>query len=242
MERPCGHCVAALAALVATSLLASWLMVSTIGDNNDLGWRAVLPGLLILSAFAAAGLADAPFRLPRAARIAAVVLIPIGLPHTIAIARHNLLGSPSDEAPVLARSVELWEAVRRHADPADRIANNPLFLQATTLWPANISWALLADRSSCYAGRELALAFAPLSAERRKEIDAQFVRVFMGDAALDDIRDLARRYDCRIAVVTPQDGAWQRDPFAASPLYRLVEAEPGRWRIYLRQDDGPRHL
>ena len=127
--------------------------------------------------------------------------------------------------------------MRRHADPADRIANNPLFLQATTLWPVNISWALLADRSSCYAGRELALAFAPLSAERRKEIDAQFVRVFRGDAAPDDIRDLARRYDCRIAVVTPRDGAWQRDPFAASPLYRLVEDETGRWRIYVRQDE-----
>ncbi|HYN38849.1 MAG TPA: hypothetical protein VES39_06340, partial [Rhodospirillales bacterium] len=36
--------VAALAALAATSLLTTWLMASKVADNNDLGWRAVLPG------------------------------------------------------------------------------------------------------------------------------------------------------------------------------------------------------
>jgi len=35
-------------------------------------------------------------------------------------------------------------------------------------------------------------------------------------------------------VVTPQDGAWQRDPFAVSELYRLVENNADRWRIYRR--------
>ena len=49
----------------------------------------------------------------------------------------------------------------RHIDRA--IANNPLFLKDLTPWPVNISWALLANRSSCFAGREMAIAFAPLS-------------------------------------------------------------------------------
>ena len=49
----------ALSAVSATSLVASVLLVSTVGDNNDLGWRAVLPGLLVLTAAAAAGLARA---------------------------------------------------------------------------------------------------------------------------------------------------------------------------------------
>ena len=33
-------------------------------------------------------------------------------------------------------------------------------------------------------------------------------------------------------VLTSEDGAWQRDPFAASGLYQLVESSPERWRIY----------
>lgn len=226
---------AALAALAMASLLATWLLVSTVGQNNDLGWRAILPGLLILTALAAAGLSRAP-GLRGMARIGVVVLILLGLPHTIDIARGNLLGLRSSEADsAFARSPELWAAVRRHAAPADRIANNPLFLQDATLWPANISWALLADRSSCWAGRELALAFAPLPSGRRTEIEAQFVRVFEGDGTPDDLHDLAWRYDCRLAVVTSRDGAWRRDPFARSPHYLLAEGESGRWRIYVRR-------
>jgi len=33
-------------------------------------------------------------------------------------------------------------------------------------------------------------------------------------------------------VLTAEDGAWQRDPFAASGHYQLVESSPERWRIY----------
>ena len=35
----------------------------------------------------------------------------------------------------------------------------------------------------------------------------------------------------RVAIVTARDGAWTRDPFAASPLYRLIEGND-IWRIY----------
>ena len=79
-----------------------------------------------------------------------------------------------------------------------RVANNPLFLEDVTPWPVNISWALLANRSSCFAGRELALAFAPLSPERREAINAQFVRVFAGNGTPDDVSDMATKYDCEV--------------------------------------------
>ena len=39
---PDRQAVPALALLVATSLVTAWLLASVIGDNNDLGWRAVL--------------------------------------------------------------------------------------------------------------------------------------------------------------------------------------------------------
>jgi hypothetical protein len=42
---------------------------------------------------------------------------------------------------------------------------------------------------------------------------------------------MAARYDCRVVVVTAQDGAWRKDPFSTSARYRLVE-DDARWRIY----------
>ncbi len=98
-----------------------------------------------------------------------------------------------------------------------------------------MSWALLADRSSCFAGRELALAFAPLPADRREAINAQFVRVFAGEGTADDVDDMAKKFGCDVVVVVAQDGAWSNDPFASSPDYRLAEYREGQWRIYVSQ-------
>ncbi len=119
-----------------------------------------------------------------------------------------------------------------------RFVNNPLFLRDVTPWPVNISWALLADRSSCFAGREMALAFAALPADRREAINAQVVRVFAGRGGADDVDELAKKFACDVVVVVPQDGAWNNDPFAASPNYRLAESRDGRWRIYVKAGEG----
>ncbi len=184
----------ALAALVAVSFVATWLLASTIGDNNDLGWRAVLPGVMILTAFAAAGLSRwISFGTPVMAAAVAASLA-AGLFESVQIINGNLVFAPAPTARTFATTPEMWAAVRRHAFASDRIANNPLFLEDVTPWPVNISWALLANRRSCYAGKELALPFAPISKERRDEIDAQFVRVFAGKPADGDIDQLAGRY------------------------------------------------
>jgi hypothetical protein len=101
-----------------------------------------------------------------------------------------------------------------------------------TAWPVNISWALLADRRSCYAGYNLGIPVAPVSAARRTEIDELFIRVFEGNAKEGDLQQLADRYRCDVVLVTAQDGAWPRDPLASSNIYVLVEERPGAWRIY----------
>jgi hypothetical protein len=235
--RPEKLATAALACLAAAGLLASWLLVSTLGDNNDLGLRAVLPAAAVLIAAAAAGL----LLLPRRAVIAATALggLILSLPDTVAMIRSNVDGTPTPDGAVFAQAPELWQAVRRYAAPTARVANNPLFLQDLTPWPANISWALLANRSSCFAGRELALALAPLSDAGREAINAQFVRVFAGEGTAQDVDDMAKKYVCDVVVVVPQDKAWNNDPFAASADYRLAENRDGRWRIYVAAKADP---
>ena len=44
-------------------------------------------------------------------------------------------------------------------------------------------------------------------------------------ATADDVRErLPAATTAALVVVTAQDGAWANDPFAASPLYELVES------------------
>ncbi len=218
--------------LAGASLAVSWLMVSTIGGNNDLGWRAVLPACLVLTVFAVAGLVQWLGTRLRLA-IAGFVAIALGLPSGIDILSYNVTGSRDPADAAFAATPELWAAVRRHAGPADRVANNPLFLASMTPWPINISWALLSNRRSCYAGHDFALPFIPLPRPRLRAIDAQFNRVFSGDGWPDDLRELATKYGCKVVVVTALDGAWTRDPFTTSEHWRLVESSAQGWRIYV---------
>jgi hypothetical protein len=226
-----------LAPLVGVSLGAAWVLASTVGDNNDLGWRAVLPAILLMIAFAAALIAHWPERTARRVAALAAAGVLLALPETIVLVRENAFGLRKPSERVFAATPALWQAVRRHTAPAERVANNPLLLADMTPWPVNISWALLANRRSCYAGYELAIAFAPISATRRAEIETQFVRIFAGAPMPGDVAAMADRFHCDVVVVTPQDGAWQRDPFGASGVYRLVDTDADAWRIYRRATD-----
>jgi hypothetical protein len=224
-----------LGLLAAAGLTISWLLVSRLGDNNDLALRAILPAAMILIALAAAATLAAPQRgLRRAIAAFALGGLMLSLPDSAMMIYSNWRGTAVADEAVFAQTPELWTAVRRHAPAGARVANNPLFLEDLTPWPANMSWALLADRSSCFAGRELAIPFAALSSERREAINDQFIRVFAGKAQTGDVSELATKYDCTVVVVVPQDGAWANDPFAASADYRLAESRDDRWRIYVR--------
>ena len=224
--------IAALAALAAASLVVTWLLTSRLGDHNDLAWRAVLPGVLVLIIAAAAGLARWMSRRAYGAAFAAIAALILGVPGAVDLAIRNARGHASGSAAALAQAPALWAAVRTHASADDRVANNPLYLADATPWPVNISWALLANRRSCFAGRELALAYVALPDARREVINAQFIRVFSGQGSPADASALADQYACRVMVITPADGAWTNDPFAANASFRLVEFKPDRWKIY----------
>ncbi len=225
--------VRALTALAAVSLACGWLLVSTTGENNDLGWRSILPGVMVMTVYAAAGLSRWMVTAPRTVAAVVALGLALGLPDGVGILKGNLRGEPTPQGAVFAQSPALWEAVRRWTPPDGRVANNPAFLKDLTPWPVNISWALLAQRRSCFAGDELALAFAAITPRQRGALTALFARVFAGEGTREDVEVMAKRYGCVTAVVTAQDGAFANDPFAISPRFRLAETVPGQWRIYV---------
>jgi hypothetical protein len=227
--------IVGFAVLAGASFSIPWLLASTIA-NNDLAWRGVLPGILVLTIFAAAGIARW-VTTARARATAAFVCIALGISGGVGIAWENVVGLPSTSAAALAQTPEMWAAVRRHAAPDERVGNNPLFLDDSVRWPINISWALFADRRACYAGWNFARAFVPLPKPDIDRLETLFDRVFAGHGTAEEVGDLATKYRCRVIVVTNRDGAWNSDPFAASSYFHLVEQKEGQWRIY-RADDA----
>ena len=222
-----------LLALAAISLLIAGYFAITFAENNDLGWRAVLPAVSVLTIFAATGLARwiaAPRLLAAALSLG---LLALALPRSFQLVAENVRGpAPSAAGQAFATTPDLWAAVRRVTPPAERVADNPQFMAEMLPWPVNISWALFADRASCFAGSELVLPYSSLPRHRVDAVDEQFQRVFDGHAETQDVHDLAARYQCRTVVLTPQDGAWANDPFAASGDYALVDEKPQTWKIY----------
>jgi hypothetical protein len=222
-----------LGLLVAASLICTWLLVSTVGHNNDLGWRAVLPAVLVVTAVAAAGIAHWIARSSKAPIAVALIAVLLGFPDGALLIAGYVKGDATPDGFAFAKDSEMWEAVRKYANKNDRIANNPLHVSTLTPWPINSSWALLANRRSCFAHSDLAIALVSLRPEERADIAARFARVFDGLGSEEDVTILDRDYGCRVVVLTPADAAWTHDPFAQTPRYRQVEAMPLRWRIYV---------
>jgi hypothetical protein len=224
--------VAPLSAVALVSIAAAGLFVSTVGDNNDLGWRAVLPGLMIAIAFAGGCFAQALERRHRGTVIVGLLSLALALPDGVALLRRNAVGETSADAARFAGAPVLWAAVRRHAATNERVASNPHMTGRLLPWDISLSWALLADRRSCFAGNELTLTFAPISRAARARASDLFDRVFAGTADAGDIAALKNQFDCRVIVLTPEDGAWQHDPFATDPSFTRVADDSSKWRIY----------
>jgi hypothetical protein len=224
--------VISLAVLATVSLSVGSVMVSTIAANNDLAWRGVLPGILALIALTAAGLGRYLQVMQIRYAVVMMAIIVLGLTSG-ARNLYSYLDVPLQaSAKRFLDSVQMWAAVQKHSAAGERVANNPDFLADMTPWPINISWALLANRRSCYAGPDFALPFAPVTRKRRAEVDAQFTLLFSGKLGRGDIDQMAAEFNCSIVAVTPEDGAWTTGPLASESPYDLLESKSDAWRIY----------
>ncbi len=218
------------AATAVASLVVAALLRSVI-DNNDLGWRAELPAVLVLMGVTGGVTA----RLVAGRRWRAVTAVAacflLSLPDGAGMVRAFASGYHSDEAGALAASPALWAAVRHATGKQERVLDNPAFLAGVTPWEDNISWALFSDRPSCFSGWQSVVAYGALPRAGLDGLDAMVKRVFAGKPRASDLAVLVGQFGCRIFVVSPGDGAWLADPFAGQAGFASVEDKP-QWRIY----------
>jgi hypothetical protein len=224
--------VISLCVLAAVSLGVGSVLISTMASNNDLAWRGVLPGVVVLITLTAAGLGRYLYVMRARYAIATLAIVALGLTGGARNIYSYLNVGSQASAKSFLDSVQMWAAVQKHSALGERVANNPSFLADITPWPINISWALLANRRSCYAGPDFALPFAPVTLDRRAEIEAEFTRLFSGTLSRSDIDQMAAEFNCSLVVVTPEDRAWATGPLASDSQYHLVESKPDAWRIY----------
>ena len=111
--------VKVFACLAGAGLVVSWLFVSTLGTNNDLGLRAILLAEVVLIVMTAAGMAGLKSGSLRAPIVAAALAgLVLSVPDFIQTMRDNIVApqQPPD-AKVFAAGADLWAAARRHAGP-----------------------------------------------------------------------------------------------------------------------------
>ena len=224
-----------LAINTLSGLVAAWLLVSTLASNNDLSWRAMLMASVGLIIFAAVGISSWLSSRRYLAVGLALCSFAIGIPETMLQIERNFAGDYDVSGKSFAVMPSMWQAVREVSRTDERVANNPRSLEALTPWPVNIGWALLADRRSCYAGWELTQVYTAVPHQKLWTIDDTFKQIFAGRGSPAQVHALATTFDCSVAVVTKDDGAWLNDPFRDSPDFVLVREQPNAWRIYHRK-------
>ena len=82
--------IALFACLAGAGLVTSWLLVSTLGENNDLGLRAIIPAEIVLIVVVAAVLTSMP---SRAILIVAVAGLVLSLPDAASMIQDNVFGT-----------------------------------------------------------------------------------------------------------------------------------------------------
>jgi hypothetical protein len=224
----------AIIATVTCLVLAGFVRGAVV-HNNDLSWRGAIPAILCLTALSAAGVAMYWRRLSKSFIVAVMMLLSMALFDGVIYLSRNMLPETSRSGKLFEASVAMWRAVRRHSGPLDRVANNPYYLADMTTWPINISWALLSNRRSCYANKDMVLAFVPGLQNRAEDYDALFKRVFAGTPQQGDVGELATTLRCDIFVVTASDSAWRNDPFLRESSLELVDSDSANWRIYRKR-------
>jgi hypothetical protein len=240
-------------AVVATTLLVAQFAKSAL-HRNDLGWRIIVPAVVLLTGAAGAqvgcwldGLAVAARRkapIMATARAAAALVVVIGLAIPLVLislqraSQQFFAGSdlpyvaPLQVHRLMAAQPAAWRDVQARTRPADLVISNPKAFDDEPAWGANLPWALFADRSAVLSSANWAeLLSSQLQASGIIDDYAQLLdRVFAGQAAPQDVDRLAGSLQVRMIVVTPLDGLWADDSTLAGRFERVAQGDG--YRLY----------
>ncbi|WP_026187600.1 hypothetical protein [Ensifer sp. BR816] len=226
---------AVLAPLLCTQFLHSVIMY------NDLGWRVLIPSLLLMTAMTAALFSAQMGKSTPVGRLTTMTAMLLLGPSIVAGAQSVYLadfkfrveGPETETGKAFKAAPEMWAAVRQVTPSNEAVANNPLDFAGVTHMPGNIAWATLSRRRNCATALGFLRAYAAqLTPTQASDAYAFFVDAFKGNATEDQLRVMKEQYLCKTLVVTSRDGLWGKPVLDNSSVYKLVSEEKDAWRIY----------
>ena len=142
----------------------------------------------------------------------------------------NLAGRPA--AGNFVDQAAMWHAVRRVVPPDARLLVDFNRDSAMTVWPANIGWALLANRASCFAGWGGAATFVRLPVPVLYRWDQAIVAIFAGKPGANAALAWPELARCNFLL-------WQQQLPPNLPADWHQAASGAGWRLYQRKPVPP---
>jgi hypothetical protein len=220
--------------------------------NNDLGWRAPIVPIIMLSAWASAALVELPLvgtvsglwrRRAMLVRFRSV-LMPLGWLGLVLGLWSMLvfypvawtMAVPASSLAAHQRFLlqdQAWHDARRFAAKNQRIQANPDGFPELVAWREVLPQALFSDRSTAYQSPDYAITYAYTYDRKQMERQYQLIRrVFHGHPRRTDLRLLRDVLGVKVILVDTDDLLWGSRVLDRSRIYRLAERRKF-YRIYV---------
>lgn len=242
---------AAIGFLLVTQFFKSVIL------NNDLGWRAVIVPELIFIIWAAvmmSGLIYAKYPVASQWRfnsdlfpqrhwmsLITSALLTIGLLSFISIYHFPVPNHPVDLQTLNLRQrfrlqKEAWDIVRDHVKFDEIVQSNPDGYGEVTPWPANLPFALFADRRTAFACPEFVYAYAHNFDEDLRNSRYQLIRnIFSKHPEMESIYKIKTELKIKGLLVDRFDDVWSSTRIEDSGIYKIVYSDEN-FKIYIANE------
>jgi hypothetical protein len=219
--------------------------------NNDLGWRVVLPPVLLLIIWTAVAITDwletlrrSRFgQLPRAAMAGISIVIFLGtwgLGYSVRFVGEAVKHREGDSASTrlgqyFMKQPLAWKRVRELTSAQDIVAVNPKSFEYITTWTANAPFSLFGDRCTLVSDSSTPLVFSHQASRDRFTSDLKFlIHFFNNTPSQREISRLAVDFQARALLVTPLDTLWNNGALDGNQYYALAVDAP-EYRVYIEK-------
>lgn len=225
--------------------------------NNDLGWRAVIVPEMILIVWAAIMMSDfiyarhpiesqwrfSTILFPRRHWISMTtgILLTIGLLSFINIYHLPVPNHPVDQHTLNVRQrfrlqKEAWEIVRYHVKPDEIVQSNPDGYKELTSWPANIPFALFADRRIAFSSPEFVYAYAHnFDADLRNRQYKLIQNIFSKQPEIESIYKIKNELNIKALLIDQFDDVWNSTQIEDSGIYKKIHSDE-HFKIYIANE------
>ncbi|EPL8002907.1 hypothetical protein PQE34_000741 [Klebsiella aerogenes] len=207
------------------SILTSMLLKSQIA-NNDLGWRAIIPAVLVSSSLIAISLE----RLKREAiTCVSLIVIAISIPSAIDFSKNLLQGNyRNDNVAIISSFLD----ITNNTEPADRLLINPRKFEGHDIFDGNVLPSIIIDRNSCFTNLSYAYAFSNQWGESIGYYWNALKEFYAGYASDEDLEKM-KKLKCTKLVVLPGDGIWNKFPYKNSEWVLTIDKKD--YKIYTQR-------